>query len=107
METAEVSSPSVDETKLRQQVVSHAQKIDPSFNLAKATPAAVADSKEDSDLVANIEHALRIGRSNVTGEGIWARLGKAVRGANIWNKRKAQRVNLNPKDYESDLDIGG
>ncbi len=105
METAEVSSPSGDENKLRQQVVSHVQTIDPSFNVNKATPVTVDQSKNDSDLVANVKHALKVGRSKVTGEGSWARLGKAIRGANIVNKRKVQQANLNPKDYESDLDI--
>ena len=104
--TARVSSPSVDESNLRQQVVAHAQKIDPSFNLDKATPGAASKSEDDSDLVANVEHALKVGRSKITGESIWARIGKAVIGANILNKRKAQKAQLKPQHYESDLDIG-
>ncbi len=106
MDNAQVSSPSVDEHNLRKQVVSHVKQIDPKFNLDQATPATAVYNKDDSDLVANVEHALKMGRSGVTGEGIWARLGKAIRGTNIFNKRKMQKASLNPKDYQSDLDIG-
>ena len=104
--TAQVSSPAVDEVKLRHQVVAHVQKIDPGFNLNQATPATTEDSKDDSDLVANVEHALKVSRSKITGEGIWARIGKAIIGANILNKRKAQKAQLKPYQYKSDLDIG-
>lgn len=106
MSTAEVSSPGVDEDQLRQQVVPHVQKIDPSFNLDKATPPNTARSEDDSDLVANVEHALKMGRSKITGESIWARIGKAIIGVNILNKRKAQKSQMKPQHYESDLDIG-
>lgn len=104
--TAQVSSPSVDEDQLRQQVVPHAQKIDPSFNLDKATPPTASKSEDDSDLVANVEQALKVGRSKLTGESIWARIGKAIIGANILNKRKTQKAQMKPHQYESDLDIG-
>lgn len=104
--TAKVSSPSVDEDQLRTQIVPHAQKIDPGFNLNKATPATAENNKDDSDLVANVEHALKMGRSKITGESIWARIGKAIIGANILNKRKAQKAQIKPHQYENDLDIG-
>ncbi len=106
MQPTQVSSPTVDEHKLRQQVVPHVQQIDPSYNLAKATPATAPNHQDDSDLVENIEHALKMGRSAVTGESIWSRIGKAFRGASILKKRKMQKATLNPKDYQSDLDIG-
>ncbi|TSC86248.1 MAG: hypothetical protein G01um10147_960 [Microgenomates group bacterium Gr01-1014_7] len=104
--TAEVSSPSVDEDKLRQQVVPHAQKIDPSFNLDKATPPNAARSEDDSDLVANVEHALKVGRSKITGESIWARIGKALIGSKIWHRRKAQQANVSIKHDPSQMDLG-
>lgn len=109
METAElprVSSPTVDEHNLREQVVPHVKRLDPSYNLTKATPVTAPDHRGDSDLVENIEHALKIGRAPVTGESIWARIGKAIRGANILRKRKMQKQSLNPADYQSDLEIG-
>lgn len=104
--TAQVSSPSVDEDQLRQEIVSHAQKIDPSFNLDKATPVTASKNEDDSDLVANVEHALKMGRSKITGESIWARIGKAIIGVNILNKRKTQKAQIKPHQYENDLDIG-
>lgn len=104
--TAEITSPSVDEDQLRVQVVPHVQKIDPSFNLDKATPGTASKNEDDSDLVANVEHALKMGRSKITGESIWARIGKAIIGSNILNKRKAQKAQMKPQHYESDLDIG-
>lgn len=95
--------------------------IDPSHTLNQATPAASAPipatpeleavgakrvGSEDSDVGANIEHALKLARSGITGESIWARLGKAIRGVNILNRKKAQKAKMGPEDYKSVLDIG-
>ena len=61
---------------------------------------------EDSDVGANIEQALKIARSSLTGESVWARIGKAIRGVNILNRKKAQMAKMKPGDFKSDLDIG-
>lgn len=106
MGTAEVTSPHQHEEELIQGVVQHTKKIDPTFAIDKATPATTDQSQDDSDLVANVEHALKVGRSSVTGESVWARMGKAIRGVNILNKRKAQKAKMSPDDFKSDLDVG-
>ncbi len=71
--------------------------------LAK-TIGAVNVGHEDSDVGANIENAMKIARSTITGESVWARLGKAIRGAKIWNRRNIQLAQTEKKIDPEQMD---
>ena len=68
------------------------------------TIGAVNVGHEDSDVGANIENAIKVARSTITGESVWARLGKAIRGVKIWNRRKTQMTQTKKKIDSNQMD---
>lgn len=122
---SKVGSPRLYENQMREKVVPSGRHFDQNYTIHEATPITpetpvrnsaelkqtkayvVNDGIEDSSLIANVENALKIGKSKFTGESVWARFVNGLKGLKIWNRRKGEQAKMKPEDYKPDSDMGG
>lgn len=113
-----IQFPTKQEQEIRDRVGKNANRAVPTFKMEHATPPQMGkvidfntiqqlnaqEVGDDSDVVANIENALKVARSKFTGESVWARIGKAIRGVKIWHKRSNQLAQTEKKIDPKELD---